>query len=513
MLSIRGIFTNATGTLLSRVLGLFKNIFVNFYFGLVDTFWGAFQIVNTFRIFVGEGAINNVFIPIYKKLREEKPDHLKYFSIKSFSFVFLLSVILSALLILTSYPLAKLVLPGFSENKIVETAVSMIIMSLVVVLISLQSFLAALQISKYNSFISFAYAPVVANIITIMVIIIFHNIGIYILSWSVVIGSLGMFLFQILFFLKDIKKFKHDIEVREIFKLDPYTKSFVLGFFSVIILSLITQLNGIVSRFFASFFEGVVAATTNAYILVQVPIGMFSVAVSVVGLNTLSEYFSRNDIDNFRKTSGESLKLLNLLIVPITVVMVVFSYDIVKLIYRDISGIILGSEGKYSAFALKLTQELFSMYAIATYFLSLNLVITRISFSRGNTKIPLVSSIISLLANIVANTAIFLIFRSYIGIPLSFAISSFLSSLYILVVEQKNIGGKGSILYEFFVLVLVCVIVSFGVKIVFSFVPLRDTYLISFTITLVKLIIAGGIILMVGYFFGLSTLKDILKKL
>ncbi|MEN2998058.1 MAG: lipid II flippase MurJ, partial [Brevinematia bacterium] len=194
MLSLRGVFVNASGTFFSRILGLFKNIFVNFYFGLADTFWGAFQIINTFRIFVGEGAINNILIPLYKKIKEESPSSVKPFLVKSFVFVFALSSTLSLGLYLTAYPLAKAILPGFRESKVLESANSIMIMSLSVVLISTQSFLASIRIAKYGSFFSFAYAPVVANVLTIATILLLNHLGIYILSWAVVVGTLGMLL-------------------------------------------------------------------------------------------------------------------------------------------------------------------------------------------------------------------------------------------------------------------------------------------------------------------------------
>jgi len=170
MFSIRGIFVNASGTFLSRILGLFKNITVNFFFGIVDAYWGAFQIVNTFRVFVGEGAINNAFIPLYKKVKEENKNLLKYFVIKSFLFVSLLSIVFSLLLFIFSKEITSLVMPGLSKEDFILASESTKIMSIVVLLISTQSFLAAIIISRENNFFTFAYAPVIANIITIIYI-------------------------------------------------------------------------------------------------------------------------------------------------------------------------------------------------------------------------------------------------------------------------------------------------------------------------------------------------------
>lgn len=517
MLSLRGIVINSSGTLLSRLLGLFKNITINFYYGLADTFWGAFQIINTFRIFVGEGAINNILIPNYKTLKEQDDNLLKYFIIKIFLFVLLLSFIFSILLFIFSYPISKLILPGFSEDKIKETSESIKIMSFSILAISLQSLLAAIQIAKYNRFIGFAYAPVIANITTISLIFTLNYIGILSISWAVLLGSLGMVLFQFLFFIPEIKKPKTKLKIKEIFEIDEYTKKFIIGFFSITLLALITQINGIVSRFFGSFFEGVVAATSNAFILIQAPIGMFSVAISVVGLNALSEYISKNDIQKFRDTSSQGIRLLNLIIVPLTIIMVVFSYDIAKVVYKDIPGIILGSEGKYSSYALKITQELFSIYAIATYFVSLNSLLTRISFARRDTKIPLINSLVNLLVNTLSNIVVFLTLKTYLGIPFSFLLGNIASVIHILSIEYKNISQKKIILEEYLKItgasIVSSILVYFSFESVLNILNLKYTYLTSFILVILKLFLSLSITTALIYKLKVETFTDILSRI
>lgn len=512
MFSVRNVFINTLGTFLSRFLGLFKNIIVNFYFGLADTFWGAFQIVNTFRVFVGEGTINNSFIPVYKKVSENNRDELKYFSLKASLIVFVISLILAILLITLSYEITKIILPGFSKEKLVEASISLKIMSFAVVLISLQSFLAALQISKYNSFISFAFAPVVSNIITILTIILFSNVGFYILSWSVITGSVGMLLFQILFFLKEIRS-PSNLEIKKILEFDSYTKSFLLSFLSIIGISLIVQLNSIISRFFGSFFEGVVAASTNAYILVQTPLGMFSVAVSVVGLNTLSHHFSQNNIEKVKETSSQSIKLLNFLVIPITITMIILSEEITKLIYRDIPGILLGSSGKYSKEALGLTTELFFIYSISTYFLGINSLITRISYARGNIIAPIINSTINLVTNISSNILIFFTLKTYLGIPISFLLASFISTIHILLSEIKYIGDKKNVIKEAVKILFISLISASFSKLLSDLIKLPDTYPISFLWNSNLILIAIIIFLVLSYLSRISTLQIFITRI
>ncbi len=512
MFSLRGIFVNASGTFLSRVLGLFKNITVNFFFGIVDAYWGAFQIVNTFRVLVGEGAINNAFIPLYKKVKEENINLLKYFVIKSFLFVSLLSIAFSTILFVFSKEITHLVMPGLSKEDFILASESTKIMSIVVFLISIQSFLAAIIISKENNFFTFAYAPVIANIITIAYILLFHRNGFYSLPWSVVAGSIGMLLLQILFTAKGTK-IRGDFEIDKLLQLDENSKKFIISFLSVILISVITQINSLVSRFFGSFFYGVITATTNAFILVQAPIGMFSVATSVVGLNALSEAFSKGNKEEFKNIAEKAIRTLNFLIVPISIVMITFSEDIIRLIFRDIPGIILGSEGKYGPEALKLTLEMFSIYVLSTYFLSVNSLLTRLSYAKNQISVPIINSIINLTTNLGVNILIFLTLKNYLGIPLAFLMASISSTVYLATVEWKNISNKTKILLNLITLVLLSLLSSIPINLLASIIKYPDTYLTSAMVSIAKITLALIVFLLISAILKIPEINTLLNRI
>lgn len=512
MFSIRGIIVNASGTLLSRILGLFKNITVNFFFGVADAYWGAYQIVNTFRVLVGEGAINNVFIPLYKKVKEENKNDLKYFVTKSFMFVSLLSMLFSLILIVFSKEITTIIMPGLSKDDFILASKSTKIMAIVVFLISAQSLIAAVIIARENNFLSFAYAPVIANILTILFIILFHKKGFYALPWSVVIGSLGMLLLQIIVVLPKIR-ISNNFEIKKVVSIDETTKKFIISFSSVLLISTITQVNSLVSRFFGSFYYGIITATTNAFILVQAPIGMFSVATSVVGLNALSEAFSKGDLNEFKSISERAIKLLNFLIVPISITMIIFSEDIIRLVFRDIPGIILGSEGKYGSKALKLTLEVFSIYTLSTYFLSINSLLTRLSYAKNQVSIPVINSVINLIVNLLTNIIIFVALRNYLGIPLSFLLASIISTFYLTIIEWNDISNKGKIFLELLKLVLLSILPCIATNWAASLFKYTDSYILSATIVTIKIAVASIIFLVLSIIFKVPEINLIIRKI
>ena len=69
----------AAMTLLSRVLGLLRDMLVARYFDVVvtDAFYAALRIPNTLRRFFAEGSFANAFVPVFSATRTEHPEQLK----------------------------------------------------------------------------------------------------------------------------------------------------------------------------------------------------------------------------------------------------------------------------------------------------------------------------------------------------------------------------------------------------------------------------------------------------
>ncbi len=68
-----GIFTSAT--LLSRILGYFRDTMVAAFFGAgpaADAFYTAFRISNLFRRLLGEGALSASFVPVFSEYTQKK---------------------------------------------------------------------------------------------------------------------------------------------------------------------------------------------------------------------------------------------------------------------------------------------------------------------------------------------------------------------------------------------------------------------------------------------------------
>src|SRR5262250_2317078 len=70
----RDVTTVGTATLLSRLLGFFRDVGIAAVLGagvLSDAYFAALQIPNLFRRLLAEGALNSAFVPMWLRIRDE----------------------------------------------------------------------------------------------------------------------------------------------------------------------------------------------------------------------------------------------------------------------------------------------------------------------------------------------------------------------------------------------------------------------------------------------------------
>ena len=74
---LRSVFSTGAGTLVSRVLGLVRDVVIASAFGAgagADTFFVAFRIPNFFRRLFGEGAFAHAFVPVLGEYRVSRSE-------------------------------------------------------------------------------------------------------------------------------------------------------------------------------------------------------------------------------------------------------------------------------------------------------------------------------------------------------------------------------------------------------------------------------------------------------
>ena len=75
-------------------------------------------------------------------------------------------------------------------------------------------------------------------------------------------------------------------------------------------------------------------AIDNAFRIYMLPQGIFSVAVATVLFPTLSRLVVRREPDGMRRTLGNGMRQINLLMIPSAAMMLVLATPIVRLVYQ-----------------------------------------------------------------------------------------------------------------------------------------------------------------------------------
>ena len=118
----KSVFTVSFYTLISRILGFIRDIFIASYLGstlVADAFFVAFRIPNYFRRVFAEGAFSAAFIPVYSGLvhqKEKNKDALNF--INQTMSILIFSILLIAIIFHFIMPQVILVLaPGFVGDE------------------------------------------------------------------------------------------------------------------------------------------------------------------------------------------------------------------------------------------------------------------------------------------------------------------------------------------------------------------------------------------------------------
>lgn len=412
-------------TMISRILGLFRGTLVAYFFGsneLTDAYYSAFKISNFFRQLLGEGALGNVFIPLYnKKLSIEGEKSANKFIFSILNSLFLFSILISILMIIFARPIISFMVVGFDENTKILATQLLRIMSVYFIFISLAGMIGSI-LNNFSKFLIPASTSIFFNLSIILATLYFSKIyGITALAYGVVVGGFFQFLIVFIPFLSILKKYSFKIEFK-----DKYLKMLLISLVPMLIGVFARQINTIVDQFFASFLRsGGVTALENATRIYLLPVGVFGVTLSNILFPSISKNVAQNKILEVNKNIVSGLNLINFLVVPSTVVLTLYSKEVIELIF---------SYGKFSSYDVEITSNALFYYSLGLIFYVGVHLISKVFYAFGENKIPAKFSIIAIVVNVILN---YLLLKplSYKGLAVSTAIASmtnfFLLSIYL----------------------------------------------------------------------------------
>ena len=469
-------------TLVSRVLGLARSVVVAYYFGAsagTDAFFSAFKISNFFRQLLGEGALGTSFIPVYnEKVEKDGEEEGKKFIFSILNIVFIFSVIVSLGMIVFSDEIIAVIVNGFSsETKIIASDL-LKIMSCYFIFISLSGMICAI-LNNFKYFVVPASTSIFFNLAILGGAIFFgKSYGIKAMAYGVLFGGFLQLIIVLPNFFQKVGMYRFKIYFK-----DEYLKKIFYLILPMLVGIVARQFNTIVDQFFASYLEtGGVSALENATRIYNLPIGVFGISISTVIYPTLSKKIVNKDFKAVEDDIKKGLNILLFLVVPSTIVLTLYSTDVVRLIFEY---------GKFSKRAVEITSDSLFYYSIGLYFYTAIHLMTRAFYGMKNSRDPVKFSVLAIVINIVLNM-LFIKTLQYKGLALSTSIAAIVNFSLLLYTFRKKyikvrLGSVGVFLMKVLASSFVAVGASFYIEnIIVKFVVFSAVYMALWGYSLYK---------------------------
>ena len=409
-------------TMLSRVLGLVRDVVIATLLGAgqgADAFFVAFKIPNFMRRLFAEGAFNQAFVPVLSeysttRTREEIRELL---NAVCGSLAAVLALI-TALAIVAAPWLTWVFAPGFARDpdKLALTTDMLRLTFPYLLLISLTAF-AGSVLNTWNRFAVPAFTPVLLNLSLIgaaLVLTPMMSEPAMALAWGVLIAGAAQLLFQVPFLVRlglmprPWPNFAHE-GVRRILRL------MAPALFGVSV----SQINLLLDTILASLLAaGSVSWLYYSDRLVELPLGVFGVAIGTVILPALSRRHAEASTEHFSQMLDWALRAVLLLGLPAALALALLAEPLLITLFHY--GAMTDNDIVMAAMSLR-------AYALGLVAFMLIKVLAPGFFARQDTKTPVKVGIIAMVANMVFN--LILIWPlAHAGLALATALSAFLNA-------------------------------------------------------------------------------------
>lgn len=390
----------SSATFLSRIFGLIRVQIFAFLLGatnFADAFLVAFRIPNLLRDLFAEGALSTAFVPTFTHylLKKSKKEAFYLSNLIINSLILIIGALIIVGYILTP-EIVKLIAPGFLkiEEKFFLTIVMTRILLPFLLFVSLASVVMGI-LNVYHKFFIPAFAPAVFNITIISggIIIIILNPSDYnkAILWAIaaLIGGLMQLVIQLPSAIKLGYRYQPVVDfnfqeqgVRQILKL---MLPAVVGLAAV-------QINIIINTILASLLPtGSVAYLNYGFRLIQLPIGVFGVAIATVTTAYISKNIVRDEIDKLKKNVADSIKLTSFLTMPAIVYYLLLGDTIIALLFQH---------GRFTKIDTVNTFRALQFYSLALFFYSSVKIFAPVFYATGKSHKAVIASILAVITNI-----------------------------------------------------------------------------------------------------------------
>lgn len=325
----------ATGTLASRVLGAARDavIAASFSIAATDAFWLAFTIPNALRGLLGEGAVSAAFVPVLTDVRAKAGAEVARAYYARLQGVMLLVLGGVSLLGVVAAPLlVDAYASGFRDDPTLrETTITLTRWVFPYIAFMGVAALLTGALHAHGQFLTPAFAPIWLNIALVAAAVALPSVlaaAGHDPVLALAFGALAGGALQVLAQLRAYRKLGYSIFPRfsGLFGGDPYVRRSLQLLVPLLAGLGVYQLNLVLSRQLASYLPtGALSYLFYAQRLVEIPQGMFALAIGTASLPALAGLATRGDTEGAKRLFRDGLRLSLFVAVPASVLLIVLA--------------------------------------------------------------------------------------------------------------------------------------------------------------------------------------------
>lgn len=387
--SIFSLFTS-----FSRVLGLARDMLKAYAFGtgpLSVAFDIAFRLNNMLRNLVAEGALSQAFVPLYNKYAAEGKEKAN----EAAGVVIVFTACAMGLITVLVIFLLPYILPVILAGDKIPPAELQLTIDLsqllfpYLVMMSVASLYMGIQYS-HKIFWAASFGPALLNIVILVVFgayaaymrinhYTFDVRSIYVFSMATLIAAVAQVAFQIYTVHRRGLKPRYSFNLKH-GALKALGSMMLPAVFAASMQELGQLIDVYLATSLADRVPEAISALTYSHRLIQLPIGIFGVAVATASLPQLSRLYQADPAGlQFSDSLAYSVRLNFFFLMPAVAGLVVFSTPIVRLIFE---------RGAFTARSTDVTATALMCYAPGILAYSLQKLFTVSLYARMDTRTP-----------------------------------------------------------------------------------------------------------------------------
>ncbi len=411
-------------TLVSRILGLIREQVQAYFFGagmVTDAYITAFRIPNLLRDLFAEGALSSAFVPTFISVKEKNGREAAWrLANHIFGTLLLVLGILTVVIFLFAPGIIRVYAFGFHGEKL-ELAVTMTRIVSPFLLIVAMAAVAMGMLNACGRFFLPALAPAFFNVASIsgviLLIPVFRSLGLnpgLSLAVGAILGGFLQFVVQTPALRSQGFRFRPVLALR-----DPGVRR--------VVRLMIPATFGLAATQISIFFDTAMASTQGdgaqswlayGFRLMQLPLGLFGVAIATANLARVSEDVARNDRGALKQSLASSLRAAALLTLPATAGLIALRVPIIRVIFEH---------GRFTAEATLQTAAAVLCYSLGLYAYSVTKIQAPTFYALGTPRIPVIASAVAVSVKVVSSLILLQVFPRF-GLP-AFLALAFTTSL------------------------------------------------------------------------------------